>query len=157
MAKPTPPPQTLATRQKISLSKTKYTKDYLAKGGAEYIEKFLNMKDDEKRMPTVAGFCLHVGISRSRLYELAGIMDEVADIVEYIGLMQEDLALNGGMFNKTNPIFSMFLLKSKHNYRDTPANLTQNNTFNVSPELLADALTLMRKNSRTPVEAAIEG
>lgn len=84
----------------------------------------------------------------SRLYELAQTWQEVADILEYISMMQEELALRGGLTNKTNPVFSMFLLKSKHGYIDQAQNLTQNNTFNISPDLLADALEIMRSKRK---------
>lgn len=142
------PQKTLTTREKISLSKTKYTKSYLMEKGAEYIDSILNAKPEDKPVPSVVGFCLASGISRSRLYELANQWQEVADILEYLSMMQEELALRGGLTNKTNPIFSMFLLKSKHHYQDAPQTLTQNNTFNVSPELLSDALQLMAKNKK---------
>lgn len=135
----------LTTRQKISLSKTKHTIVSLTNSASEYVENYLNAPKEEKRVPSIVGFCLHAGISRSRFYELAQANTEVADILEYLSMLQEELALSGGMTNRTNPIFSMFLLKSKHGYQDTQANLTQNNTFNVSPELLADAFELMRK------------
>lgn len=145
----------LTTRQKISLSKTKHTIDSLMSGAAEYVEGIANAKPEEKKVPSIVGFCLSVGISRSRLYELAQANQEVADIVEYIGMLQEELAISGGMTNRTNPIFSMFLLKSKHGYQDTAQNLTQNNTFNISPELLADAFALMRSKNGTQLPEKI--
>jgi hypothetical protein len=42
----------------------------------------------------------------------------------------------------------MFLLKSMHGYNDkTPLyEATQNNYMNISPEVMADALKLMREN-----------
>lgn len=142
----------LTTRQKISLSKTKFTKEYLVEAGASYIDKILNAPKEDKAIATIVGFCLEAGISRSRLYELAQTMPEVADIVEYIEMLQEQTALTGGMTNRLNPIFSMFLLKSKHNYHDSPQQLTQNNTFNVSPDLLADALKIMAEGKGKPTK-----
>ena len=138
----------LTTRQKISLSKTKYTKDHLIEGGARYIDKVLNAPPEDKKVPSIVGLCLEIGISRSRLYELSATMDEVADIIEYVGMMQEEMAISGGLTNKTNPIFSMFLLKAKHGYHDAPQSLTQNNTFNVSADLLADALKIMAEKKK---------
>jgi hypothetical protein len=149
-------PLSLATREKISLSKTKYTKDYLTSKAVEYINGILTAEGDKPAVPSIVGYCLAVGISRSRLYELTQSMEEVADIVEYIAMMQEELAISGGMTNRTNPIFSMFLLKSKHNYHDSPPTLNQtNNTFNVSAELLADALAIMKGQTKTPKNKVI--
>lgn len=135
----------IATRQKISISKTKHTKSHLIQAGNSYIDSLCNESGDIIRPPSVVGYCLEAGISRSRLYELLPIWSELADTIEYIEMLQEDYAINMG-FTSKNSIFSMFLLKSKHQYKDQPQQLTQNNTFNVSPELLADALKLMNEN-----------
>ena len=134
------------TRAKISLSKTKHTEASLTAGGVSYLES-LASTDPEKSVPipSIVGMCLHCGISRSRLYELLPSMPKVADIVEYIEMLQEQFAINEGFRGKAS-IFSMFMLKSKHNYHDSPQQLTQNNTFNVSPDLLADALAIMNKS-----------
>lgn len=145
-------PPALTTRQKISLSKTKYTNEYLMQAGVRYVEKILNQTPDKPLTPSVVGFCLEAGISKSRLYELAATNTEVADIVEYVGMLGENHALNGGMHGKTNPIFSMFYLKAAHHYQDSPQQLTQNNTFNVSADLLADALQLMKENKKPGIK-----
>lgn len=138
----------LTTREKISLSKRKITKAHLITSASEYLTEILNSPKEEKKVASVVGFCLYAGVSRSRMYELAQEWQEVADILEYISMLQEQTALEGGMTNKTNPVFSMFLLKSKHGYQDSPQHLTQNNTFNISPDLLADALKLMKENKK---------
>lgn len=138
----------LSTREKISLSKTKYTKPDLIDGAVDYIDKILNSDPKEKIIPSIVGLCLHIGISRSRLYELADQWHEVADILEYIRMMQEETTLQGGITNRLNPVFSMFLLKGKHGYQDQAPTLNQTNNFNISPDLLADALKLMRENKK---------
>lgn len=142
----------LTTRQKISLSKTKYTKPVLINGAVNYIDKILNEDEKKKTIPSIVGLCLHIGISRSRLYELSDQWVEVSDILEYISMMQEDKALQGGITNRLNPIFSMFLLKGKHGYQDQAAQLNQTNNFNVSPDLLADAIKLMRSKNTKKTE-----
>ena len=138
----------LTTREKISLSKTKYTKPVLIDGGVAYIDNILNEDEKKKTIPSIVGLCLYIGISRSRIYELADKWQEVSDILEYIRMMQEDKALQGGMTNRLNPIFSMFLLKGKHSYIDTAPALNQTNNFNISPDLLADAIKLMREKNK---------
>ena len=135
----------ITTREKISLSKTKFTKDHLINAGVKYIDRITTAEPEDKLVPSIVGYCLEAGISRTRLWELAQQWDEVANIVEYIGMLQEELALSGGLTGRTNSVFSMFLLKSKHGFQDTQAQLTQNNTFNISPDLLADALAIMKK------------
>jgi len=137
----------VTTREKISLAKTKYTKDHLINAGVAYIDRITTAEPEDKLVPSIVGYCLEAGISRTRLWELSQQWDEVANIVEYIGMLQEELALSGGLTGRTNSVFSMFLLKSKHNYQDTQQQLTQNNTFNISPDLLADALAIMKETA----------
>ncbi|KKK83011.1 hypothetical protein LCGC14_2797640 [marine sediment metagenome] len=143
------------TRQKISLAKTKITKDHLIKSGMEYINGILNAPKKDKKLPTIVGFCLVAGISRSRLYDLAELTPEVADIIEYIDMMQEEIALQGGITNRLNPIFSMFLLKSKQGYKDSPQVLNQTNQFNITPELLQDALKLMHSKEKKEIKGKV--
>ena len=140
------------TRAKISLSKTKHTKAGLIAGGMSYLASIIEPEENKPvPIPSIVGLCLHAGISRSRLYELLPSMPEVADIVEYIEMLQEDYAIRMG-FTSKNSIFSMFLLKSKHNYHDAPQQLTQNNYMNINPDLLADALRIMNEDkARTKV------
>lgn len=137
------------TRQKISLSKTKYKKADLIEGGLKYINEVLNADPKEKKLPSVVGLCLSIGISRSRMYELADQHQEVSDILEYVSMLQEDRALQGGITNRLNPVFSMFLLKGKHGYQDQPPTLNQTNNFgNLTPDLLADALKIIREEKK---------
>lgn len=135
------------TREKISLSKTKYTKVYLIEKGEAYINSVLTPPEGKTVIPSIVGYCLDAGISRSRLYELVAQWSEVADIVEYIEMLQEHFAIGEGFKGKAS-IFSMFLLKSKHGWRDQPQQLTQNNYMNISPDLLADALQIMNKDKK---------
>lgn len=129
------------TREKISLAKTRITKSALITAGQNYLDRLAN---NPKELPTLTGFCLEANISRSHLAELAHKYSEVMDIIEKLEQMQEQYCLTNGITNKANPIFSMFILKSKHNFKDQPQKLEQNNYLNVSPELLADALKLMK-------------
>ena len=129
------------TREKISLAKTRIKKSALIEAGQNYFER---LASNPKELPTLTGFCLEANISRSHLSELAHRFSEVMDIIEKLEQLQEQYCLTNGITNKANPIFSMFLLKSKHNFKDQPQKLEQNNYLNVSPELLADALKLMK-------------
>ena len=130
------------TRGLISKSKTKHTKANLIQSANDYIE---HLRSDEKELPTLAGFCLVAGIHPTNLSDYTIKYPEVNQLVSYIALMQEQYCLTRGIRNQANPIFSMFLLKSKHQYHDQPQQLNQTNNFNISPDLLADALKIMSK------------
>jgi hypothetical protein len=53
--------------------------------------------------------------------------------------------MDNGLSNKINGKLTGLLLSSEHQVNEKPQQLTQNNTFNISPELLAEAIELSRK------------
>jgi hypothetical protein len=107
-----------------------------------------NLNNNPDTMPTLQGYCLEAGVSPSNLNDYRVKFPEVDQLCDTITLEQENFLLTRAINNKSNPIFSMFLLKSKHGYHDQPQSLTQNNSFNISPDLLADALKLMAGKSK---------
>jgi len=128
------------TRRRISIAKTKHTKADLIASAITYIE-HLNANPDE--LPTLAGYCLEAGIHPTNLLDYAIKYPKVRHYIDTIRLSQEQYCLTMGIKNRANPIFSMFLLKSKHGFIDQPKKLEQTNHFNISPELLVDAIKLM--------------
>ena len=135
----------VATRSKISLLKTKHNKTDLIHAGKVYFER---LSSNDKELPTLAGYCLEAGIHPTNLRDYAVKFPEVNQLAETIALLQEQYCLTRGITNRANPIFSMFLLKAKHEFKDQPQKLEQNNTFNISPDLLADALDLMKTKKK---------
>ena len=134
------------TRLKISKLKTKHTKANLIQAGEEYLA---HIEANPKELPTLAGFCLVAGVHPTNLHDYTIKYPEVDQLIGLISLMQEQYCLTRGIRNQVNPIFSMFLLKSKHAFLDSPPQLNQTNNFNVSPELIADAITLMKEKPTT--------
>ena len=128
------------TRGKISLTKTIHTKANLIKSAKTY---FKHLEANPEELPTLAGYCLVAGIHPTNLTDYTIKYPEVRQYIETIALAQEQYCLINGIKNRANPIFSMFLLKSKHGFLDQPQKLEQNNTFNITPELMKDALELM--------------
>ncbi|MGI5828364.1 MAG: terminase small subunit [Patescibacteria group bacterium] len=138
--------KSLQTRQKISNRLTKIDKRLLVEKAQEYLTQITN---NTKQLPTISGLLVELKISKSRFYELVNELPELADIVETITTRQEEFLLTRGINNQANPVFAMFLLKSKHDYRDQPQQLTQNNYMNISPDVLSDALKLMKENEKS--------
>jgi len=134
------------TKLLISDKKKKLSIPQLIQFSNEYINQ---LTINPKLLPTISGLAIYLKVNRTYLYELASNNPELADIMETIELLQEEYCLTRGITNQANPIFSMFLLKSKHNFRDQPTNQVQNNYMNISPEVLQDALKLMEEN-KTP-------
>lgn len=107
------------------------------------------LMEDPAKLPTIGGFCLEAGISQQNILEYTTKYPEVGEIINYILELQQEFCLVNGIKQKINPIFAMFLLKAKHNFKDNPQNLTQNNYMNISPDVLKDALQLMGKTNKT--------
>lgn len=128
------------TKNKISFAKSVYTAQDFIDAWDKYQ---IKLNEDPKKLPTIGGFCLEVGISQTHILEYVTKFSEVEQIINYITELQQEFLLTNGITQKVNPIFSMFLLKSKHNFRDNPQQLTQNNYMNISPDVLKDALALM--------------
>jgi len=135
--------QTPQTKKLISEKNKELSIPQLIQLANEYINQ---LAINTKQLPTISGLAIYLKVNRTYLYELASNNPELADIMDNIELLQEEYCLTRGITNQANPIFSMFLLKSKHNFKDNPQQLTQNNNFNISPDLLADALKLMEEN-----------
>ena len=138
---------TTDTRYKISVSKTKNRTETL-KLLKEY--KTLLLDPNEKNIiPSVVSASLHAGISKKALlaWELTTAQDsEVRDILDFIRDLEEKWLREHGLLKMIDGKLVALLLKADHGLQEKPTQLTQNNTFNVSPELLAEAIEL----SRTP-------
>jgi len=135
----------IATRNKISLVKTKHTQTQLVRAGNAYIK---HLEENPKELPTLSGYCLKASIHPTNLRDYTVKYPRVRQHIETISLLQEQYCLVNGIRNRTNPIFSMFLLKSKHGFIDQPKTIEQHNTINLTPELMADAIALSEENKK---------
>lgn len=70
-------------------------------------------------------------------HELRVLLDHIRDL-------QKEYLTTTGLNRKSDSRLSIMLLKANHGLKEDPTTLTQNNTFNVSPEILAEALELSR-------------
>ena len=132
--------QTEITKYKISLANSEHTVKEFTDAWERYE---VMLHDDPKLLPNETRYCLEVGVSETHILEYATKFPEVADILGHIFDLQKAFCIEKGIRQEVNPIFAMFLLKAKHNFRDSPQQLTQNNYMNISPDVLRDALTLM--------------
>jgi hypothetical protein len=131
------------TKRKMSLSKIEHTPAEFLEAWERY-ETALN--EDPKKLPTIGGYCIEVGISQSHILEYTARVSELEEIIERIMELQQEFCLTNGITQKVNPIFAMFLLKAKHNFKDSAiTSATQINNTNISADVLADALEIMNK------------
>lgn len=131
----------LETRQKISLAKTK-DRTELHKKIEEYI-----LALTEKDFPSITRAAIYAGISEKALlaYELrTGENSEVRILLDTIRDLAKATLMENGLNKKFDARLSSFLLQANHGLKTEPTHLEQNNIFNVSPEILAEAIQLTR-------------
>lgn len=137
---------TTTTRYKISVAKTKDRTKTLA-----LLNEYKNLLTDPKEkglIPSLVSASLYAGISKKALlaWELTTAENsEVREILDFIRDMEEKWLRENGLLGLTDSKLTGLLLKADHGLQEKPTQLTQNNTFNVSPELLAEAIELSRK------------
>lgn len=131
--------------QSLSLKRgrpTKFTK--------ETSRRVLNyIKDCEKNgnFPAIEHLASVLGIGTNTIYAWEKEHSDFQQTLDMLRDAQRHLLISGGLTNKYNSRFASFLLKANHGMKDkqTTVLATQNNNFNVSPELMADAIKLIRE------------
>lgn len=135
-----------ATRLKQSLANRKLTNTEQIKRAQEYIS---YCEANPKHLPNDASFALALSLTSNALLEAVSYNPELVQYLDQVHTKQRVYLLTRGIEGKTQPAITALLLKSKHGYQENPANLTQNNYMNVSPDVLKTALELMKKPANT--------
>lgn len=137
--------QTALTRYKISQSLQGNRTNVLSKLH-EYKDLLLDPKETGL-IPSIVSASLYAGISKKALlaWELTTAENsELRQILDFIRDLEEQWLRERGLMGLADSKITTLLLKAEHGVRDAPQSLTQNNTFNVSPELLAEAIEISR-------------
>lgn len=98
--------------------------------------------------PSIVSASLYAGISEKTLLSYEARTAEDSDIrilLTHIRDLQKQYLIEKGLSRLIDGKLTGLLLRADHGLKDEPTNLTQNNTFNVSPELLAEAIELSKK------------
>lgn len=136
---------TETTRYKISIAKQE-NRTKVLKNLRAYIS-LLNDPNEKTLIPSIVSASLYAGISKKALlaWEMTTADNsEVREILDFIRDMEEKYLRENGLMGKTDSKLTGLLLKADHGLQEKPQQLTQNNTFNISPELLAEAIELSR-------------
>jgi len=120
---------------------TKYNSEKKTRARA-YIKKCL--KDDN--FLTIEELSRKLGVGTRTLYNWEAEYDDFLQTMNTLRDAQREMLINKALEGSYNTRFAMFLLKANHGMREKEplVDNSQNNFSNISPELLADALTLMR-------------
>lgn len=139
-------PHSLETRQKIALSKTKYTQAQAFDQIEKYIDAFNDPNTAPAPTPSLSGLAVFMGISLTTLYRLVDNNPDLRDSIDFIRTVQEDRLTTGALVGALNAKFAAFILERRLGYSTAPSSLVQNNniTANLSPDLLASALAAIK-------------
>lgn len=125
---------------------TKYTKE-TPRRVMHYIKECQKSGD----FPTIEDLASELGLGTRTLYAWEKEYPAFQHTMDMLRDAQKHLLISGGLTNKYNSRFASFLLKANHGMQDRQplVHATQNNNFGVSPELMADAIRLIREKDPT--------
>ena len=98
------------------------------------LNKYIDITDE----PMIIEFCLNYGISRTHLYELRDINEDLANTIKKAISKEEMFLVKNAEKQKINPVFAMFRLKQPtFGYKDkteveTSGETTVNNKIDLS-------------------------
>jgi len=136
---------TIESKYQISKSKQSNRTKVIEKL-KEYTELLYDLSESGL-IPSIVSASLFAGISKKALlqWELTtGENSEVRELLDFIRDVEEKYLREGGLLGITHSTLTIKLLEVDHGLISHPQNLIQNNTYNVSPELLAEAIELSR-------------
>ena len=121
---------------------TKYTKET-----PKRVLNYTKSCQENNEFPTIENLSSYLGVGTRTLYSWEEAYPEFQQTMDILRDAQRHLLISGGLTNKYNARFATFLLKASHGFSDAKPVLqaTQNNFMNISPELMADALKLMKE------------
>ena len=109
--------------------------------------KYIKMCQEKKDFITIEQLASQLGVGTRTLYAWEKEHSEFQHTLDMLRDAQRDQLIRGGIQNKLNAGVSIFLLKASHGMQDRQplVHATQNNNFNVSPELMAEAIKLTKE------------
>lgn len=98
--------------------------------------------------PTIEQLAVVLGVGVRTLYDWEAEYPDFLQAMEALREGQRHMLLTNGLNGKYNSRFAIFLLKANHKMRENEP-VVENNTnyMNISPDVLADAIKLMRSKS----------
>lgn len=119
---------------------TKYDPRLISRA-REYIKKAKKKGD----FPTIEQLAVVLGVSVRVLYDWEAEYPDFLQAMEALRESQRHMLLTNGLSGKYNSRFAIFLLKASHKMRENEPVIENNtNYMNISPDVLADAIKLMR-------------
>lgn len=108
-------------------------------------KEYIKLSTKKGDFPTIEQLAGILRVSVRTLYGWESEHDEFLQTMDALRETQRHLLLTNGLSGKYNSRFAIFLLKAAHKMRENEP-VVENNTnyMNISPDILADAIKLMR-------------
>lgn len=136
---------TIESKYKISLARQGNRTEVL-KRLKDYVQLLTDL-NEKTVMPSIVSASLYAGMSKKSLlqWELTtGENSELRQLLDFIRDIEEKYLRENGLLGLTDSKLTTLLLKAEHGLQDQPASLNQTNNFNVSADILAEALEISR-------------
>ena len=151
---PNKPKVKLATKPlKISKKPTKNVRELVVRAKQptpdqvlDTLQEYLNELEETGKPPSLARFASKFGVSPATVRLWCKENEQLDKAYVYLKTLQEAELEEKALTNKFNPNFATFLLKSKHNYKDQPTTLVQNN-LGIGGEWLTNALQDLKRST----------
>lgn len=107
--------------------------------------KYINQAKKNGDFPTIEKLAMVLGVGVRTLYDWETEYIDFSHALDTLRDLQRHMLLTNGLSGKYNSRFAIFLLKASHKMRENEP-VVENNTnyMNISPDILADAIKLMR-------------
>lgn len=104
---------------------------------------------EKNKFPTIEGLARHLSVGTRTMYDWETIHPEFSQTLGVLRDAQRQLLITNGLTGQFNTRFSIFLLKASHGMQEKEPliHANQNSFMNISPDVLADALELVKKDS----------
>lgn len=98
-------------------------------------------------LPTIEELATLLGVGVRTIYDWEENHKDFSHTIQQLRETQKHLLINNALTGKYNARFATFLLKASHGYKENESLVTNNqNYMNIQPEVLADALRIMRSS-----------
>jgi basic membrane lipoprotein Med (substrate-binding protein (PBP1-ABC) superfamily) len=99
-------------------------------------------------LPTIEELATLFDVGVRTIYDWEESHLEFSHTIQQLRETQKHLLINNALTGKYNARFATFLLKASHGYKENEPIVTTNENFmNISPDVLADALKLMKSST----------
>jgi len=82
------------------------------------IDEYVELKKSQNKIPTSAGFATYIEVHKDTIQAWRAVHKKFSLSIARMLSLQEEMLIEGALYEERNPNFTQFLLKNNHGYRD---------------------------------------